>query len=54
MSALIAKEKTKIEKHFSDAGVKEIKWDLQNWNQNSIDARFNLYFALLKNDLTTY
>jgi len=54
MSALIAKEKTKIEKHFSDAGVKVIKWDLQNWNQNSIDARFNLYFALLKNDLTTY
>ena len=54
MTTLIPKEKLKIEQHFKDAGVKEIKWDLQNWNQNSIDERFDLYFALLKNDLTTY
>ena len=54
MSALIPKEKAKIELHFQNAGVKNIKWDLQNWDQKSIDARFNLYFALLKNDLTSY
>lgn len=54
MSQLIAKEKNKIELHFTDAGVKSIKWNLQNWDQKSIDARFDLYFALLKNDLTSY
>jgi hypothetical protein len=54
MSTLIKSEKEKIEFFFTDAGVKEIKWDLQNWNQDSIDARFDLYFALLKNDLTSY
>ena len=54
MSQLIDKEKSKIELHFADAGVNSIKWNLQNWDQKSIDARFDLYFALLKNDLTTY
>jgi hypothetical protein len=54
MTQLIEKEKKKIEAHFDDAGVKSIKWNLQNWDQKSIDARFDLYFALLKNDLTTY
>ena len=34
--------------------VKKINWDLKKWNQKSIDARFDLYFELLKNDLTTY
>ena len=54
MSQLIAKEKEKIESHFADAGITQIKWNLENWDQKSIDARFDLYFALLKNDLTTY
>lgn len=54
MSTLIEGEKKKIDFFFQDAGVKQIKWNLENWNQNSIDARFDLYFALLKNDLTTY
>lgn len=54
MTALIPKEKSQIEKYFADAGVKQIKWNLQTWDQKSIDARFELYFALLKNDLTTY
>ena len=54
MSQLIEKEKKKIETYFKDAGLKTIKWDLQKWDQKSIDARFDLYFQLLKNDLTTY
>jgi hypothetical protein len=54
MSQLIAKEKEKIEQHFADAGITQIKWNLENWDQKSIDARFDLYFALLKSDLTTY
>lgn len=54
MTQIIQKDKKKIEDHFADAGVKNIKWNLQNWDQKSIDARFDLYFALLKNDLTTY
>ena len=54
MSTLINSEKQKIEVFFKEAGVEKIKWDLENWNQNSIDARFDLYFSLLKNDLTSY
>ena len=54
MTALIKGEKDKIELFFKDAGVDKIKWNLENWNQDSIDARFDLYFALLKNDLTSY
>ena len=54
MSQLIEKEKKKIETYFKDAGLKSIKWNLENWDQKSIEARFNLYFELLKNDLTTY
>jgi len=54
MSQLIPKEKSKIEAFFAEAGVKRINWDLKTWNEKSIDARFNLYFALLKHDLTTY
>ncbi len=54
MSLLIPKEKSAIEEYFAQAGVKTINWDLQKWDQNSIDARFNLYFALLKHDLTSY
>jgi hypothetical protein len=54
MSTLIKSEKEKIEFFFKDAGVDKIKWNLENWNQESIDARFDLYFALLKNDLTSY
>jgi hypothetical protein len=54
MTQLIEKEKKKIEAYFKDAGLKSIKWNLQNWDQKSIDARFELYFELLKNDLTTY
>lgn len=54
MSQLIPKEKTKIEKYFAEAGVKKIEWDLESWDENSINARFNLYFALLKHDLTSF
>jgi len=54
MTQLIEKEKKKIEAYFKDAGLKSINWNLQNWDQKSIDARFELYFELLKNDLTTY
>jgi hypothetical protein len=54
MSTLIRSEKEKIELFFKDAGVDRIQWDLEHWNQDSIDARFDLYFALLKNDLTSY
>ena len=54
MSQLIPKEKSKIEEFFGEAGVKKVGWDLQNWDQKSIDARFDLYFALLKHDLTSY
>jgi hypothetical protein len=54
MSQLIPKEKSRIETYFAEAGVKKIAWDLQTWDEKSIEARFNLYFSLLKNDLTTF
>ena len=54
MSQLIPKEKSKIDEFFAEAGVRNINWDLQYWDQTSIQARFDLYFALLKHDLTSY
>ena len=54
MSQLIPKDRKKIEEYFKAAGINEIKWELHTWNEKSIEARFQLYFALLKHDLTSY
>jgi hypothetical protein len=54
MDKLVPKDKEKVVDFFKSAGVKELKWNLETWNEESIKHRFELYFSLLKNDLTTF
>lgn len=44
----------KLKKLFQDAGVTDFLWDLQNWNESSVNARAEFYFNLLRLDLTTF
>jgi hypothetical protein len=54
MDTLIEKDRKKILDYFQDAGISKANWDLKTWGKDDISHRFDLYFALLKFDLTTF
>jgi hypothetical protein len=47
-------DQKKISKLLKEAGIKELNWDIKDWTDESIQARGQFYFDLLKHDLTTY
>ena len=54
MDTLVAKDRNLILSYFAEAEVKKCNWDLKTWANDDIGARFDLYFALLKQDLTSF
>jgi uncharacterized protein with ParB-like and HNH nuclease domain len=54
MDTLVEKDRKLILSYFAEANIKQCKWDLKSWGLDDIAARFDLYFALLKQDLTSF
>jgi uncharacterized protein with ParB-like and HNH nuclease domain len=54
MDTLVEKDRKLILGYFAEADIKECKWDLKSWGTDDISLRFDLYFALLKQDLTSF
>lgn len=54
MDTLIEKDRKRVLDLFKEAGVSKTDWDLKTWGKDDISHRFDLYFALLKFDLTTF
>ena len=47
-------DQKRISKLLKEAGIKELSWDIKDWNDECIQARGQFYFELLKHDLTSY
>jgi hypothetical protein len=47
-------DKKKLMKLFDEAGIKDFDWSLDSWDESSVEARAEFYFALLKHDLTSF
>ena len=54
LDGLADTDKKKMMKLFDDAGIKNFEWDLDTWDESSVEARAEFYFALLKHDLTSF
>ncbi len=54
MDNVIEKDRSKILNLFAEAGVSDCTWSLETWDKDSIESRFELYFALIKYDLSTF
>lgn len=54
LDGLAEADKKKMMKLFDDAGIKDFDWNLDTWDESSVEARAEFYFALLKHDLTSF
>ena len=54
LNDLADEDRKKLTKLFGDAGITNFEWDLTNWGLDSVEARAEFYFALLKHDLTSF
>jgi uncharacterized protein with ParB-like and HNH nuclease domain len=53
-SITVNHERSKVENYFMKAGITNSKWDLSDWNKDSMDARAELYGKLLKFHLMSF
>jgi hypothetical protein len=54
MDGLADEDRKKLMKLFTEAGIEKFEWSLDSWNEASVLARAEFYFALLKHDLTSF
>jgi hypothetical protein len=53
LDGLADEDRKKLLKLFSEAGITNFDWNLDSWDEKSVQARAEFYFALLKHDLTS-
>lgn len=54
LAELADEDRKKLLQLFEEAGITEFNWDLNHWSKESVEARAEFYFALLKHDLTSF
>jgi hypothetical protein len=54
LDGLADEDRKKLMKLFTEAGITSFDWNLDSWDEKSVQARAEFYFALLKHDLTSF